>query len=87
MACGVPLISTSGGALPEVVGDAGLVVPPADATALAQAITRLLDSAEERKKLAQAGLERVNSVFSWAKAAREVADVYREAIRGYSRFS
>ena len=87
MACGVPLISTSGGALPEVVGEAGLIVPPADAKALADAIVRLLDSSAERNRLAKAGLERVHSVFSWKKAAREAAGVYREAISGYSRFS
>ncbi len=87
MACGVPLISTSGGALPEVVGDAGIIVPPADSKALADAITRLLNSPEERKKYAQAGLDRVSSVFSWKKAAREVAEVYREAINDHRRFS
>lgn len=87
MACGVPLISTSGGALPEVVGEAGLIVPPADAKALADAIVRLLNSSAERNRLAKAGLERVHSVFSWKKAAREAAGVYREAISGYSRFS
>jgi len=87
MACGVPLISTSGGALPEVVGNAGLIVPPGDSKALADAIVRLLNSAEERSKYAQAGLERVHAVFSWKKAAREVVDVYREAIRVHSRFS
>ena len=87
MACGVPLISTSGGALPEVVGDAGVIVPPADAKALAEAIERLLNAPEERKKYAQAGLKRVHSVFSWKKAAEEVAEVYREAMNGHRRFS
>ena len=43
MACAVPVISTTGGALPEVVGDAGLLVPPADPAALAAAIRRFLD--------------------------------------------
>ena len=83
MACGVPLISTSGGALPEVVGDAGIVVPPADSAALAKAINYLFDDTGERVRLAHAGLERVNSVFSWQKAARDVESVYREAIDGY----
>lgn len=87
MACGVPLISTSGGALPEVVGDAGIIVPPADAGALARAIVHLLDSPDDRTKYAQAGLARVNSVFSWKKAAQEVVDVYREAINGHRRSS
>jgi glycosyltransferase involved in cell wall biosynthesis len=85
MACGVPLISTSGGALPEVVGDAGIVVPPADADALAKAILRLLKSPEERIRYAKAGLARVNSVFSWKKAAQEVAAIYREALNAYHR--
>jgi glycosyltransferase involved in cell wall biosynthesis len=87
MACGVPLITTSGGALPEVVGNAGMVVPPADASALTNAITHLLNNPDERAKYAQAGLERVNSVFSWPKAAQEVTEVYREAIDGHRRFS
>jgi Glycosyltransferase len=87
MACGVPLITTSGGALPEVVGDAAMIVPPADAAALTKAITFLFNNSNQRKKLAQAGLERVNSVFSWPKAAQEVVDIYREAIDGHHRFS
>jgi glycosyltransferase involved in cell wall biosynthesis len=87
MACGVPLITTSGGALPEVVGNAGMIVPPADASALTGAITYLFNHPAERKQYAQAGLERVNSVFSWTKAAQEVVEVYREAIDGHRRFS
>ena len=87
MACGVPLITTSGGALPEVVGTAGIIVPPADSNALAKAIIQLLNSPDERVKYAKAGLERVNSVFSWSKAAKEVVEVYREAIDGHRRLS
>ena len=87
MACGVPLITTSGGALPEVVGNAGMIVPPADASALSKAITQLLNNPDQRAKYAKAGLDRVNSVFSWSKAAQEVTEVYREAIDGHRRFS
>ena len=87
MACGVPLITTSGGALPEVVGNAAMIVPPADTSALAKAITHLFNNPDERVKYAQAGLERVNSVFSWPKAAQQVVEVYREAIDGHRRFS
>jgi glycosyltransferase involved in cell wall biosynthesis len=85
MACGVPLISTSGGALPEVVGDAGIIVPPADASALAREIMFLFNNPDQRKKMAQAGIERVNSIFNWSKAAGEMVEVYREAIDGYHR--
>jgi glycosyltransferase involved in cell wall biosynthesis len=85
MACGVPLITTSGGALPEVVGKAGMIVPPADTSALTKAIMHFLNNPDERAKYAKAGLERVNSVFSWPKAAEEVVEVYREAIDGHRR--
>jgi len=80
MACGVPLISTSGGALPEVVGDAGIIVPPADADSLAREIMYLFNHPDKRKKMSQAGIERVDSIFNWSKAARDMVDVYREAI-------
>ena len=87
MACGVPLISTSGGALPEVVGNAGLIVPPADADALAKEIVFLFNNPEQRKKMGQAGIERVNSIFNWPVAAKEMVNIYRETIDGYRRLS
>jgi glycosyltransferase involved in cell wall biosynthesis len=62
-----------------------MIVPPADTSALTKAITHLLNNPDERAKYAKAGLERVNSVFSWPKAAEEVVEVYREAIDGYRR--
>lgn len=85
MACGVPLISTSGGALPEVVGDAGIIVPPSDANALAREIIFLFNNPVQRKKMAQAGIDRVNSIFNWMKAAGDMVEVYREAIDDYGR--
>ncbi len=83
MASGVPLISTSGGALPEVVGDAGILVPPGDSAAIAREITFLLNHPDQRKKMAQAGIERVNTIFNWSKAAGDMVDVYKEAIDSY----
>ena len=80
MACGVPVISTTGGALPEVVGDAGVLVPPGDAGALERAIVDLLDNPKKRDRLGKAGLERVQGSFTWRHAARKTVDVYREAI-------
>jgi glycosyltransferase involved in cell wall biosynthesis len=85
MACGVPVISTTGGALPEVVGDAGVLVPPADAKALAQAIKELLDHPARARQLGQAGLKRVRASFTWQKAAEKIVEVYREAIRDHRR--
>jgi len=83
MACGVPVISTSGGALPEVVGDAGLVVPPADFMALAAAIKKLLDHPDKARALGEAGLKRVHQFFTWEKAAQGTVEAYRETIHDH----
>lgn len=80
MACRVPVISTTGGALPEVVGDAGILVPPGNARALEEAIVDLLDHPEKRERLAEAGFRRVKENFTWINTAKQVAEVYREAI-------
>jgi len=80
MACGVPVISTSGGALPEVVGDAGILVPPGDAAALRDAIMALLDDPERRMRLGEAGLARVRNSLTWRHAVQKTVEVYREAI-------
>ncbi len=85
MACGVPVISTSGGALPEVVGDAGILVPPADSNALRQAIVALLDDPERRRRMGEAGLERVMNLLTWRHAAEKTVCVYREAIDAHRR--
>jgi glycosyltransferase involved in cell wall biosynthesis len=85
MACGVPVISTTGGALPEVVGDAGLLVPPADPAALAAAIRRILDHPDEGRVLGQRGLARVGLNFTWRRAAELTVSAYREAIDAHRR--
>jgi glycosyltransferase involved in cell wall biosynthesis len=85
MACAVPVISTTGGALPEVVGDAGVLVPPADHHALARAILKILDQPQLAQNLGQAGYRRVQQHFTWEKAAEKTAAVYREAIDDHGR--
>jgi glycosyltransferase involved in cell wall biosynthesis len=77
MACGVPVVSTDGGALPEVVGNAGLIVPARDPAALEQAITRILENEILRADLASRGRQRVLERFSWARAADAFAAYYR----------
>ncbi len=86
MACGVPVISTTGGALPEVVGDAGILVPPADHKALAGAIVDLLDSPDKARDLGRAGYRRVQAHFTWKRAAEKTVAAYREVIRDHGRF-
>ncbi len=86
MACRIPVISTTGGALPEVAGDAAKLVPPGDAGALEKAIIELLDDPAQREALAQKGYERVLKEFTWEKTAMRTAQVYREVIDDYHGF-
>jgi glycosyltransferase involved in cell wall biosynthesis len=86
MACGTPVISTTGGALPEVVGDAGILVPPGDSHALVGAIEELLDNPNKGDELGKAGLRRVMNSLTWEHAARKTVDVYRETIDADRRF-
>jgi glycosyltransferase involved in cell wall biosynthesis len=85
MACGVPVISTSGGALPEVVGNAGQIVPPKSHHTLARAIARFCDHPELAKKFGRAGYERITTQFTWEQAARKTAAAYYQAIHDYRR--
>jgi glycosyltransferase involved in cell wall biosynthesis len=83
MACGVPVISTTGGALPEVVGDAGVLVPPKDSQALAKAITDILDHPDKAAELGRLGYQRVQRHFTWRRAAEKTVDAYRKTIDDY----
>ncbi|MFC1816219.1 glycosyltransferase family 4 protein, partial [Thermodesulfobacteriota bacterium] len=86
MACAIPVISTTGGALPEVVGDAGILVPPSDDKALVKAITALCDNPAWAYNLGQAGYKRVQKLFTWKRAAEKTVSAYREAISDYHQF-
>ena len=86
MACAVPVISTTGGALPEVVGDAGVLVPPADHHALARAILKIFEQPQLAQRLGRAGYRRVQQHFTWEKAAAKTVAVYREAVGDHGRF-
>ncbi len=83
MASGVPVISTTGGALPEVVGDAGLTVPPADHHALAKAIAKVCTDQKLAEHMGHAGFDRVMRHFTWKAAAEKSVNVYRGVIDGY----
>ncbi len=82
MASGTPLIATRTGALPEVTGDAALLVTPGDPEELAAALRRLHDSARERQRLSAAALRRVQERFAWPAVARATVGEYRRAIEG-----
>jgi glycosyltransferase involved in cell wall biosynthesis len=79
MACGTPVITSNTSALPEVVADAGLMVDPLDAAALAEAMAALLDDPEARRALRAAGLRQAAS-FSWRETAQRTATVYHRIL-------
>jgi glycosyltransferase involved in cell wall biosynthesis len=83
MACRMPVICTTGGALPEVAGDAAKLVPPANAKAMETAILELLDDASQCERLAQKGYQRVLKEFTWEKTAIRTIKAYREIINDY----
>ena len=80
MACGAPVISSDGGALPEVVGDAGIVVPAGDSAALASALGELLADPSRRATLGAKGRARIEQAFSWRLAAERLVEYYREVL-------
>jgi len=80
MASGTPLVASRAGALPEVVGDAAVLVRPGDAEELAATLRTLHDSPAERARLSQAGLARVQERYAWPAVARATVEHYRAAI-------
>ena len=80
MACGVPVIATDGGSLPEVAGDAAPVVPNSNPEALARAIADLLDDPEKRARIGAAGRARILREFQWDRTAANLEAVYLETI-------
>lgn len=79
MCAGLPVIVSNRGSLPELVGDAGLVVDPGDRDALALAMRRVLDDDGLRHRMIEAGFQRARA-FDPAPAARAVLDAYRAAV-------
>ncbi|MEM9570014.1 MAG: glycosyltransferase family 4 protein [Pseudomonadota bacterium] len=80
MSCGTPVIVTDGGALPEVAGDAGRVVPKGDSDALAQEIKQLLGSADLRKEIGAACLKRAREQFNWEQIAPKYLAFFEQTI-------
>jgi glycosyltransferase involved in cell wall biosynthesis len=80
MASGTPLIASRAGALPEVTGDAALLVAPGDPEELAAALRGLHDNGARRETAAQQGLRRVGERFAWPAVAAATAALYLAAI-------
>ncbi len=80
MACGTPVVTSNVSSLPEVVGDAGVMVDPTDVEGLMKAIGRIVVDEELRRDLQRRGLERAK-LFSWEATARKTVQVYEEVAR------
>jgi glycosyltransferase involved in cell wall biosynthesis len=82
MACGVPVVGSASGEIPNVIGDAGCVVPEGDARALARAILSIRDDAALRSQLIRRGRARVLEQFTQARVAEQTWGAYIEALSG-----
>jgi glycosyltransferase involved in cell wall biosynthesis len=79
MACGVPLVTTTGSAMEEVVGDGAILVPPSSPHQLAEALSSILEDAGDTEARRRRGLE-IASRYTWAASAEAHVEVYREAV-------
>lgn len=79
MACGTPVVTTTGGSLPEVAGDAALLVDPTAVAALTDALGRMLRDRALRDEFRERGLARAG-IFTWERTASETRDVYRQLL-------
>ncbi|GHT95726.1 capsular polysaccharide biosynthesis protein [Spirochaetia bacterium] len=81
-ACGKPVIVSNVGGLPEVVQDGvtGIIVPPADLDATAEAIERLVNDKTLREKMGSAGRERVEKYFNWDDNVKQMVDIYNKIL-------
>ncbi|KKK99751.1 hypothetical protein LCGC14_2629590, partial [marine sediment metagenome] len=77
MACGCPVVTANTSSLPEVVGEAGIMVNPYDTSSLVQAMRRVLTDDKLRDNMVRKGLEQ-SKKFSWEKAARQTLEVYNK---------
>jgi glycosyltransferase involved in cell wall biosynthesis len=80
MACGTPVVASRAGALPEVVGDCGVLVAPGDAGELADALGALFDDDVRRRRLGAAGRQRVEQRYTWRATAEATAAVYAQRL-------
>jgi starch synthase len=89
MACETPVVASAVGGILEVVedGGTGLLVPPADPAALADALGRVLADPARARAMGQAGRRRVEAQFSWASVAERTEQVYADAIAEFKRSS
>lgn len=79
MQCGTPVITSNVTSLPEIAGDAAILINPRDGDELCQAMLNFLTDEDLRDRLKQKGIERAKQ-FSWSKCARETVEIYQKMV-------
>jgi glycosyltransferase involved in cell wall biosynthesis len=80
MVCEVPVIGSSSGEIPNVIGDAGLIFQEGNAEALKSKLVLLIESPDLRRSLAKKGVSRTTSLFTWESIARATYETYRSVV-------
>lgn len=80
MACGTPVVGSSSGEIPNVIGSAGLVFREADSEELAACIERLMSEQELRAELVERGIEKASKEYSWSSVAGQYYRLYRRLL-------
>jgi len=83
MACACPVITSNTSSLPEVAGDAGIMVDPYNIRELEDAIRRVVKDSALRREMKEKGLARAK-MFSWEKCAKETLQVYKKAYASHN---
>ena len=86
MASGTPVITSDVSSMPEIAGEAGVLLPPGDVPALTQAIQHLLSDPAERQRRSRLGLQRA-AQFTWERCAAQTLDIYRQCLTSRSASS
>jgi glycosyltransferase involved in cell wall biosynthesis/radical SAM superfamily enzyme YgiQ (UPF0313 family) len=82
MACGIPVITSNTSSLPEVIGNAGIMVDPNDGNSLSEAMLKVLKDEDLRCRMSKNGLKRAK-LFSWEKVAKEILKIYDDVLPVY----
>lgn len=81
MACKVPVVGSSSGEIPTVVGDAGFIFEEGNAKALSESLDTLIRDETQREKMALKGLNRVKEMYTWSAVAERLIEIYKEVLR------
>lgn len=79
MSCGIPVITSNNSSLPEIIGDAGIMIDPKDVNQLTESMSFLLENPQQREKLSKLGIKRSKN-FSWDKVAYQTMEVYKSLV-------